>query len=198
MTFASRLASLKSPRRLAIPGAIILSVAVAGWGAHRLLVRSEMRALLNRSAPIINPAMELQFSARRPDSPATLELFQAGQAAGLWTIHSPDRNGSAVILLTTDGRRHFSTVGNTIVAGFRAGTRLVRSVSRIRDSDTTREVSFRYEWTSLHPAVSVLGQRAPVAGETYEGEAILVRGADGWQIAHWTTPDFEAAVRQFE
>lgn len=187
-----------SRKGLACLGAATLALAMLLWWAGRAHQRSTMRDLLNRSVPIISPPMELQFSARRPDNAAERSLMQPGVAAGYWVVRPSSRPGELEVLVTRAGQTYFSTVGSSIVAGFHAGTRLITSVDRIKDSGTTREISFTYAWTSSHPAVIVLGQLAPQLAHPYHGEAMLVRSGDSWQLVQWDLPDFEIALHQFQ
>lgn len=200
----NKMASLSSMHRLtarpvlAILSTILALLVTGGWWLWRAHQWAEVRDILNRSAPIISPPMELQFSARRRDTPGNRELLQPGLAAGFWVIRASSRAGELEVLLTREGQRYFSVVGNSIVAGFHAGTRLVTDIDSIEKFDTTRKAVFRYTWTSLHPAAAVLGSDVPATGRLYTGEAMLVRSDDRWRLAHWSMPDFEQLLRKFD
>ena len=160
--------------------------------------RSAVQDVLNSSAPIISPPLELQFAARQPDNPDKRAVFMPGVAAGYWGIRSGAGSGGMEIILTREGQKLFTVVGSSIIAGFHAGTRHITKITKLEDTDTTREISFDYVWTSVQPATSVLGKRAPSTGQTYQGQAILVRSGESWQIAHWTMPELDDALKEFQ
>lgn len=187
---------MRSGRGMACLSAVVLGLAALTWWAARTQQRSKMREILNSSAPITNPPMELQFPARQPDTPGRREALQPGVTSGYWVLRNTPASGQLEVLLTREGQKHFSTVGNTVVAGFHAGTRLVNSVDQITDTGTTRQLSFTYTWTSVQPGVAVLGSDTPALGRNYRGQALLVRSGDSWQLAHWSLPEFEFALQK--
>jgi hypothetical protein len=187
----------KTGRGLTILGASALALATLSWWAIRAHERSLMREVLNQSAPVISSPMELQFPARRADTPELRATLRAGVDAGFWIVRGGLAGNELEVFLTREGQKYFSVVGKSIVAAFRAGTRNVTAVTSIEETGTTRAVTFRYVWTSVQPATSVLGENTPTPGREYAGHAMLVHQGENWQLAHWSLPDFEDSLRQF-
>ena len=186
-----------SGRRLALACLVIAGLTALTWWIAQVHQRSQVRELLNKAGPIVSPPMELQFAARQPDSPDRLAVLAPGERAGYWIVRHNQPASEVDVLLTRTGQKYFSVVGKSVVATFHAGTRQITSVDGLKDSDTTREVSFTYIWTVVQPPTAVLGAATPSLGREYKGEAILVRSAGTWQLAHWSMPEFEEAISQF-
>jgi hypothetical protein len=89
-------------------------------------------------------------------------------------------------------------VGDRVVAAFKVGTREVTGILELREIFPTRQVRYRYRWTQFQSASEVLGEQRPKLGEEYEGEALLHHEDDQWRVMHWTTPDYDRAVAQFQ
>ncbi len=177
---------------------VVLLLVGTGWWAVRANQRSEMIELLQKFAPIGKPPLEIQFPATLSGSAETRLLLAPGAEADFWMVRGSSSGGPLEVRVTRNGQRYFSAVGNRIVAGFGAGTRSITGIDEITDTPPTRRVKFRYVWAEVHPALIFLGDGSPVTGKEYAGDAMLVRVGENWTLAHWTTPEFDAAQKQFQ
>ena len=177
---------------------VLLLAALIGWGA-RAYQRSRMRQALNTFAPFHTPPLEMVFPQTMADNAASRALLESGVRKGLWTLRRLGGNAPVVeILLSRQGQRLFSVVGKQVVATFQAGTRQATAILDLEDTFPSRRVRFRYAWKTLHPGTSVLGAEVPIIGTDYEGDALFFYEDDQWRLLHWTTPQFDSAVRRFK
>jgi hypothetical protein len=161
--------------------------------------RAQARDALNGFPPFANPALELAFPRIARDTAASRSVLEAGVRRRFWTLHSLRGTPSAIeVQLTREGQRWYSVVGDRVVAAFKVGTREVTGILELREIFPTRQVRYRYRWTQFQSASEVLGEQRPKLGEEYEGEALLHYEDDQWRVMHWTTPDYDRAVGQFQ
>ena len=198
---AANLLERFSPRQFVVGGLISLAIVVGGgWWLMRKHEESAMRKVLQQEAPIVSPPVALQFPARVLDTEKAWRILTPGTSTGFWVIQKGRRGETRILqpLLTSQGQRYFSSVGGEIVSVFRAGTREIKQAEKISDAGSTRRLAFRYVWASIHPAMAIFGEEIPEVGREYRGEAILVRNAKGWSVAHWTTPELDSALEKFK
>ncbi|MSO19641.1 MAG: hypothetical protein EXQ56_04140 [Acidobacteria bacterium] len=157
-----------------------------------------MIELLQKFTPLAKPPLEIQFPANLSSSEEIRALLTPGYDAGFWVVRGSHNGGQLEVRITRDGQRYFSTVGHRIVAGFGAGTRSITRIDTITDTPPTRRIEFRYVWIEIHPALAFLGTGTPMTGKEYAGDAMLVQTGDRWELAHWTTPEFDAAQKKFQ
>ncbi len=189
---------LRDPRAWAAGGISLLLLASLLFWAIRAHQRTEARDTLNAYEPFSNPPLELLFPASVADQPGASDLLEPGSRERIWAVRQRGgRVPSLEVRLTSDGRRWFSTVGNRIIATFKAGERSVTRILSLGGTFPSRQIGFEYSWSSLHPAMKIFGEDAPAPGETYEGEALLYYENDAWRVLHWSTPDFDHAVERF-
>lgn len=183
---------------IAIVAAVALVAGLCLW-AVRSYHRSQAREDLNAVAAFVNPALELSFPRIVRVNDEASRILEVGFRERIWTLHQRGGNPASVeVRLTDRGRRWFSVVGNEIVATFKAGTREATRVLELEDIFPTRRVRFRYRWTGFHPATAVLGPESPRIGREYEGEALFLYENERWRLMHWTSPDLERALGQFQ
>jgi hypothetical protein len=192
-------ALLRDRRFWAAVGAVALLIVLLTFWAVRSYQRAQARDALNAFAPFQSPPMELQFPRFVVENDASRQVLAAGAREGIWTLHALGGKPPVWdVRLTNQGQRWFSVVGKQVVATFKAGARRVTRVVALENmSSATRSVRFRFVWTGLHPGSVALGTGTPMIGEEYEGEALFFYEQDKWRILHWSAPEFEQAVSQF-
>jgi len=179
----------------AAAGSLLLATLLVFW-IGRTLRHREMQRVLNAQEAFHSPPLGIMFPQVAPDTPAHRDLLAAGERRQYWVVQPrAGESGRLEIRVTDAGRRFFSPVGSQILATFGAGRREVTRVLRVEEFNPTRRIRFRYRWTELHPAMSVLGEAAPDAAQEYEGEALASFENQRWRIVHWTTPHEEAVAR---
>jgi hypothetical protein len=177
---------------------LLLLAALIGWGV-RSHQRSRMQQALNAFAPFHTPPLELAFPQIIADSAAARAILEPGVRKGLWTLRRLGGNPPTVaVMLSSQGERWFSVVGKQVVATFQAGSRQATAILDLEDTFPSRRVRFRYVWQTLHIGTNVLGPEMPLLGTEYEGDAIFFYENDQWRLLHWTTPQFDFAVKRFK
>lgn len=191
-------ALLRDKRVWAALGAGALLIVLSGFWAVRSYQRAQARDALNAFAPFHSPPLEMLFPRFVIENQASRQALAAGGREGVWRLH-PLGGSPPVweVRLTDQGLRWFSVVGKQVVATFTVGRREVTRVVALKNTFPSRRVRFRFVWTELHRASVVLGAGKPEIGREFEGEALLYYGGEGWRILHWTAPEFDREVSQF-
>ena len=183
---------------IAIVATVVLVAGLSFW-AVRSHHRSQALKDLNAFVAFRNPALELSFPRISRVNDGARKILEVGFREGIWTLHQGGGNPASVeVQLTDQGRRWFSVVGNEIVATFKAGTREATRVLELEDIFPSRRVRFRYRWIGFHPATAVLGAELPEIGREYESDALLLYENERWRLMHWTSPELERALGQFQ
>jgi hypothetical protein len=193
----------RDKRFWAVAGAAVVVAFLLGLWAVRAYHQSQSRELLNEFAAFEHPPLEIMFPRVVVSSDTSKRILEPGVRAGAWMLRERAGTSSSgpralEVLLSDQGQKWFSVVGNVVIATFEAGTREVTRVSEIKETFPSRQVRFEYRWRELHPATAVLGVELPATGREYQGEAVFFYENNGWRLMHWSTPEFDQAVAQFK